>query len=149
MTRFKIIYIIALVVILNIILIPFISDENGLIVGEDERVRAYSFFELIEDLSNDDASNLKVPIDRMYYIWCPLCALFIFICALREIEDACILGSAVGIFLLLIPFYEIYLGTSTYSLGLSDAHLTFGYYISCAGFISMLVLSICEYQERE
>lgn len=145
--KYRIIWIIALLVILNIVLIPFLSDEEGLIVGEGERVRAHSFADMLENLSDGHSSGDEIPIDGLYYLGGLVCALFIFVSALGKSAGACTFGSAGGIILSLYLFYQFYLGTTRWYIGLSDAHLTFGYYISCVGFISMFVASL--YKKHE
>ena len=137
----------AILVMLNIFFIPFLSDKYGLIVDEGERVRAHTFADMIENLGDGHSSDDEMPIDGLYYIGGAICALFIFICALGKNSGACAVGSVGGIILSLYLFYQLYLGTTRWYIGLSDAHLTFGYYISCFGFISMLIASLSK--ERE
>lgn len=138
--------IIAVLVIFNIIDIPFICNEYWSI-SEDIDKHAQSFLETIEDLNDGYySSNDDVPIDVLYYFGGLACALFIFICSFGKSSGACTFGSLVGIGLSLYIFYQIYLGTG-WCVGLHDAHLTFGYYITCVGFISILIASL--YKEQE
>ena len=134
--QYRFIWIVALIVMLNIILIPFVSNEAGLIVDEDERIHAYSFFDLIEDIKEEDVRF----VTGVYYIAGLICALLIFIGALREKTDTCVFGSVVGIIVSLYLFYEF--NVSGWYLGLGHACLTFGYYISFVGFVSILIATL-------
>lgn len=147
--RYRIILIVALFVMMNIFFVPFISDENGLIVDEDERVHAISFGDMIEDMEDGYYSNDsdEIPLEGKYYFGGLICVSIILISALCKSSGACAAGSVAGIFLSLYIFYQIYLGPTKWYVGLSDAHLTVGYYISCAGFISLLVASIYKKSE--
>ena len=131
----------AIIVMLNIVCIPFLCNKYWSI-SEDIHQYAQSFLDTIEDLSDGYSSNDDVPIDGLYYFGGLACALFILISALGKSSGACKFGSLVGIGLSLYIFYQIYLGTTTWYVGLHDAQLTFGYYISCVGFISMLIASL-------
>lgn len=142
--KYRIIWIVALIVVMNIFIVPFISDENGLIVGEDESVHALSFADMIENMEDGDYANdsEEIPIEGKYYFGGLICASFVLISALCKGKGACVVGSVAGILLLAHVFYQIYLGSTEWYMGLSDAHLTIGYYISFIGFISMLVAAI-------
>lgn len=146
-TAHKFICLIAVLVLLNIVFVPFLSDEDGLIVEDGGRVHAHSFADMTERLSDDYSSDDEIPIDGLYYIGGSICTLFIFFSALGKISVYCTVGSAGGIILSLYLFYQIYLGTTRWYIGLQDAHLTFGFYISCIGFLSMFIASIYKKQE--
>jgi len=139
--KYRIICIIAALVIFNIVCIPFVCNKYWSISNEDISQDAQSFSDMIENLREGYSSEVSVPIDGLYYFGGLACALFIFISALRKSSGACILGSTVGIGLCLYIFYQINLGTTRWYVGLHEARLTFGYYISCAGFIFMLITS--------
>ena len=145
-TAHKFICITALLILLNILFIPFLSDEDGLFVEDGGRVHAHSFVDMAERLGDGDSSD-DVPIDGLYYLGCSICALVIFASALGKISVYCTVGAAGGIALSLYIFYQIYLGTERWYIGLQDAHLTFGYYISCIGFISLFIASLYQKQE--
>lgn len=139
--------IIAVLVMLNIVCIPFLCNKYWSIGNKDINQDAQSFSDMIEDLSDGYSSNDDVPIDGLYYFGGLACALFVFISALGKSSGACTFGSLAGIGLLLYLFYQIYLGTTRWYVGLHDAQLTFGYYISCGGFISILIASLYKKQE--
>ena len=145
--KYIILRIIAVLAILNLVFVPFLSDENGLIVDEGERVCAYTFMDMIDDLGDGTPSDNDIPIDGLYYILCPICALFVFYGALAKSASACTFGSVAGSIILGILFYQLYVGTTKWYIGISDAHLTFGYYISCVAFIVMLMASLSKEQE--
>lgn len=145
-TKYITICIIAILLVLNIILIPFISDKNGLIVGKDERVHSHSFGDMIDDLTNDYTKGDEFRIDILYYIVGSIFALFILLGALGKSSGVCTFASWLGIAALVYLFYEIYL-TEGWSIGLSDAHLTIGFYLSCVGFISTLIILQCKEPE--
>lgn len=145
--KYRIIWIIALLVILNIVFIPFLCNKYWSLGNKDISQDAQSFSDMIEGLSDGYSSNDDVPIDGLYYFGGLACALLIFISALGKSSGACTFGSLVGIGLSLYVFYQIYLGTTRWYVGLHDAHLTFGYYISCVGFIAMFIASLYKKQE--
>lgn len=100
-----------------------------------------------DSFTSNASTTLYVPIDGLYYFGGLACALFIFISALGKSSGACTFGSLVGIGLSLYVFYQIYLGTTRWYVGLHDAQLTFGYYISCIGFFAMFIASLSKEQE--
>lgn len=145
-TACKVKCITAVLILLNILFIPFLSDEDGLFVENGERVRAHSFADMAESLSEGNSSD-DIPIDGLYYIGCSLCALVIFVSALGNLSEYCTVGAAVGTALSMYIYYQIYLGKTRWYIGLQDAHLTFGYYISCIGFIVILITSLHQKHE--
>ncbi len=141
--------IIAVLLILNIVFIPSLCNKFWSI-GDGDTSNKYSFLDMIGGIADDirrgySYSDYGLPI--LYYFGGLACALFIFVCALRERLGACTAGSLVGVGLSLFIFYQIYSGNTRYYVGLNYAHLTFGFYISCAGFISILIASL--YKNRE
>ncbi len=123
--------IIAVLLMLNLVGIPFLGNKFDV----------WSSADMIRDLK-DGSSRDDVPIDVLYYLGGLTCALFIFTGASRESTSTCTFGSLAGIGLMLYVFYQINLGTTIWYVGLHEAHLTFGYYISCVGFISILIASL-------
>lgn len=142
--KYRVLWIIALLLMLNIIFIPFLCNRFWSLETEHSREQALYFSDTIEELVDGYYSDDDVPIDILYYFVGLACALFIFICALRKSSGACILGSLVGVCVSLYLFYEIYIGSNIWYVCGNNAHLTFGYYISCVGFISMLIASLVE-----
>lgn len=138
--------IIAVLLMLNLVCIPFLCNKYWSIGNKDINHYAQSFSDMIEDLKDNYSSNDDVPIDVLYYLGGLVCALFIFIGALGKSSSTCTFGSLAGIGLMLYLFYQIYLGTTIWYVGLHEAHLTFGYYISCVGFISILIASLYKKQ---
>ena len=137
---------IAVFVIIGIFLFPFLCNEYWSTYGSDADQNTYSFGDMLEDLSDDfTGDDMHLPIQ--YYIVCLICALIVFFGALADRSGACILGSVVGVIQLLYLYYQVYLGTTRWYLGLSSAQLTYGYYISCIGFIAMLIISLCTKRE--
>ena len=147
--KYRIICIIAVLIILNIVCIPFICNELWSI--EDISDHAYSFSDMIEGIVDDIHYGYSFYLDDevpiLYYFGGLVCTIFIFISALRKSPKACTYGSIVGIGISLYIFFQIYLGTSRYYVSGNDALLTFGFYISCVGFISMLIASLIEEKE--
>jgi hypothetical protein len=73
--------------------------------------------------------------------------MFIFIRSLEKDAKGCIISSVVGLVILLFIFYQIYLGSRNWYIGLSEAHLTIGFFLSCIGFVSVLVASASKAKE--
>lgn len=144
--KYKIIYIIAVLIMLNIVFVPFICNRFWSLETEHDRRQAIYFSDMIEDLSDSNSSDDDVPIHGVYYLGGLACTLFIFINALRKNSGTCVFGSLLGIGLSLYLFYQVHLGPGWYVCG-NDAQLTFGFYISCVGFISMLIASLVEEKE--
>lgn len=137
---------IAVFVIISIFVFPFLCNEYWSTYGSDPEHNTYSFGDMVEDLRDDSPiDDMQLPI--MYYIVCPICAIFVFFCALADRSGACIFGSLVGVIQVLYIYYQVYLGTTRWYLGLHAAQLTYGYYISCVGFIAMLIISLCTKRE--
>jgi len=136
--------IIAILVMLNIVCLPFLCNRFWDIRDQHRDRNARSFSDLIEDLGDGYSADVSVPIDVLYYLGGFACALFIFINALRKRTGACTFGSTVGIGLILYLLWQIYSGTTTWYIGFNNAHLTFGFYITCAGFIAVLIASSCD-----
>jgi len=147
--KYKIIYIVAVLVILNIVCIPFLCNKLWSI--EDISDHAYSFSDMIEGIVDDIHYGYSFHLDDdvpfLYYFGGLACAIFIFIGALRKSTGSCRLGSLVGSGLSLYIFYQINLGTTRYYVSGNNAFLTFGFYISCAGFIAVLIASLCRGNE--
>ena len=145
----RVICVIAVLVLLNIVFIPFLSNEDGLIVDRGNSVSSYSFSDMVEKLEDGKYSNIPddvIPIDFIYYIACPMCVLCAFIGALAKSRSTCIFGSVCGLALSVYLFYQVYLGETRWYIVFEDAHLTFGYYISCEGFIALFIASLCQKQ---
>ncbi len=136
--------VIAVIVMLNIVCVPFICNKFWSI--EDINEGAYSFSDMIEEVMDyihyGYSFYLDDEITILYYFGGLVCALFIFFSALGKSSGACAFGSLVGSGLSLYIFYQIYLGTTRYYVSGNNASLTFGYYVSCVGFISMLIASL-------
>ena len=98
--------IVAVLIMLNIVCIPFLCNKYWSI-SEDIHQYAQSFLDTIEDLSDGYSSNGDVPIDVLYYFGGLICALFIFISALGKSAGACKFGSLAGIGLSLYVFSHI------------------------------------------
>ncbi len=146
--KYKIIYIVAVLIMLNIVFIPFLCNKFWEIGDKHSDSDARSFSDLIEDLGDGYSADVSVPIDGLNYFGGLTCALFIFISALRKSPKACTYGSIAGIGISLYLFYQIYLSDAIWYVGGNHAHLTFGFYISCAGFIAVLIASLCGKNEH-
>lgn len=145
--KYRVLWIIALLLILNIIFIPFLCNRFWSLETEHSRSQAVYFSDMIEDLGDGYSADASVPIDFLYYFVGLACTLFVFISALGKSSGACTLGSLVGIGLSLYLFYQIHLSNTIWYVRGNNAHLTFGFYISCFGFISMLIASLVEEKE--
>lgn len=136
--------IVAVIIMLNIFCIPFLCNEFWDIGDDHASHNARYFLTMIEDLSDGYSANASVPIDGIYYIGGLISALFIFVSAIGKNSGACVVGSLVGIGLLLYLFYQI--NSTIWYVGGNNAHLTVGFYISCVGFVSLLIASL--YKEK-
>lgn len=145
--KYKIVRIIAVLAIINIVCVPFLCNRFWSLETENDRRQAIYFLDMLEDLSDGNPSDDDVPIHGLYYLGGLVCTLFIFIGALRKSSGACTFGSLVGIGLSLYLFYQVHLGNTIWYVRGNNAHLTFGFYISCVGFISMLIASLVEEKE--
>ncbi len=145
--KYKILRIIVVLAIINIVCVPFLCNRFWSLETENDRRQAIYFLDMLEDLSDGNPSDDDVPIHGLYYLGGLVCTLFIFIGALRKSSGVCTFGSLVGIGLSLYLFYQIHLSNTIWYVRGNNAHLTFGFYISCFGFISMLIASLVEEKE--
>ena len=143
--KYKFIKIVTVLVMINIVFIPFICNRFWEF-GETYAHNTLSFLHTIRDLS-DSFIDYSVPIHLFYYLGELACAIFILIRALAERPAACICGSLVGIGLSSFILYQVNFSDTIWYVGGNNAQLTFGFYISYAGFISMLIASLVEEKE--
>ena len=138
--------IIAVIMMLSFVCIPFICNDFWSFEDEQDRMQAVYFSDVIEDLSDDYSSDDDVPIHGIYYLGGMLCTLLILIGALGKNSGVCTFGSLVGIAICLYLFYQVHSGTTIWYVRGNNAHLTYGFYISCIGFVSILIASL--YKEK-
>ena len=145
--KYKIIRVVAVIVMLNIVYVPFICNKFWSLKSEHSRSQAVYFFDTIESVRDGWSPDDVAPIHVMYYLGGLVCTLFIFISALSKSTGACRFGSLIGIGLSLYLFYQVHSGTIIWYVHGNNAHLTYGYYISCVGFASMLTVSLVPQKE--
>ena len=138
----KPIRIIAVILILNFLYVPFLCNEY---FGKSEGNNAWYFWDTLEDLDERDP-DVKM-IDIVYYWGGLACASLILISTLLKKEKACAFWSIAGICSSLYVLYHVCSGNTIFYVGLHTAQLAFGFYVSLIGFIATLMLSLHTKQE--
>lgn len=143
--KYRIICILAVVIILNIVCVPFVCNEYWEI---GKGYNAYSFLDMIENLKDGYYNDFRM-LDLLYYIGGLACSFFLFIDGLLKKSKSCKSGSIIGICLSSFLLYIFHLGPMEWELGWGAAYLSFGFYISFAGFIAILIASSCGVDEPD
>ena len=121
--------------------------EDGLIVEEGQRVKAHSFKDMIEQSQSGYYTNNEYRPDVLYYICCLGCALFVLLGALVKISGYCASFSVLGMLILVYLIYEY--ADHGWIIGISKAYFTFGFAITCIGFLAVLIASLWDSGNRD